>query len=207
MRKTSGLSLLLLIFLSLCLITFSLLSVSESSADRKLSTKAADRTIEYYVANTNANERLAEIDAQLASYLREAETSADPAGTYLALCDAIGEKIPDVAVSYGSGSESTSITKAAADSDSAPSAVSVTDSDSNVNTTAAADSDLSTGAQSAARILSYQVPVTDTQHLQVTLAVDYPEQNSDTLYRVTEWKIVNTREWHPDTSMNLLRTD
>ena len=34
MRRTSGLSLLILIFVSLCLITFSLLSVSESRADQ-----------------------------------------------------------------------------------------------------------------------------------------------------------------------------
>ena len=39
MRRTSGLSLLILIFVSLCLITFSLLSVSESRADQALGEK------------------------------------------------------------------------------------------------------------------------------------------------------------------------
>ena len=68
MRKTSGLSLLLLIFLSLCLVTFSLLSVSESSADRKLSEKAAQHTTDYYHALSEANEILAKIDDVLSGY-------------------------------------------------------------------------------------------------------------------------------------------
>ena len=48
MRRTSGLPLLILIFVSLCLITFSLLSVSESRADQTLVEKMAERTTTYY---------------------------------------------------------------------------------------------------------------------------------------------------------------
>ena len=70
MRRTSGLSLLILIFVSLCLITFSLLSVSESRADQALGEKMAARTTTYYEANTKANQLLSKIDAQLANYLR-----------------------------------------------------------------------------------------------------------------------------------------
>lgn len=61
MRKTTGISLILLIFLSLCLLTFSLLSLSGALADERLSQKAADRTKEYYAAVSAANEKLAEI--------------------------------------------------------------------------------------------------------------------------------------------------
>lgn len=96
MRKTSGVSLMLLIFLSLCLIIFSLLSLSGAVADETLSSQAADRTTEYYAAVTSANGLLAQIDAQLAKYLREAETATEPKATYLQLCSQIGKDIPDI---------------------------------------------------------------------------------------------------------------
>lgn len=76
MRKTTGISLILLIFLSLCLLTFSLLSLSGALADERLSQKAADRTTEYYAAVSAANEKLAEIvrtaDADFISSLSDA---------------------------------------------------------------------------------------------------------------------------------------
>ena len=96
MRKTSGLSLLLLIFLSLCLVTFSLLSVSESSADRKLSEKAAQHTTDYYHALSEANEILAKIDDALSGYLKDATSSDTPAKTYLEACASITDLLPDV---------------------------------------------------------------------------------------------------------------
>jgi hypothetical protein len=87
---------MLLIFLSLCLITFSLLSLSGAVADEKLSQKAADRTTEYYAADKTANDLLSEIDTQLSLYLKEAETSDTPAQTYLTLCSRISEDLPSV---------------------------------------------------------------------------------------------------------------
>lgn len=96
MRKTSGLSLLLLIFLSLCLVTFSLLSVSESSADRKLSEKAAQHTTDYYHALSEANETLAKIDDALSGYLKDAASSDTPTKTYLEACASIADLLPDV---------------------------------------------------------------------------------------------------------------
>lgn len=62
MRKTAGISLLLLIFLSLCLITFSLLSLSGATADQKLSQKGAERTARYYETVSKANKILAFVD-------------------------------------------------------------------------------------------------------------------------------------------------
>ena len=70
MKRTSGISLMLLIFLSLCLIVFSLLSLSGATADETLSKKAADRTTEYYHASSSANALIADIDHQLAHYLK-----------------------------------------------------------------------------------------------------------------------------------------
>jgi len=71
MKKTSrplvtiGLSSLLLIFVSLCLITFAILSLVSARADYRLSSKIADRTTDYYEATSLAYERIAKIDAFL----------------------------------------------------------------------------------------------------------------------------------------------
>lgn len=98
MRRTSGLSLLILIFVSLCLITFSLLSVSESRADQALGEKMAARTTTYYEANTKANQLLSKIDAQLANYLRlfSSDASSTPESCYYDSCRQIADVIPEV---------------------------------------------------------------------------------------------------------------
>lgn len=199
MRKTSGLSLLLLIFLSLCLITFSLLSVSEASADRNLSRKSADRTTEYYAAVTAANERLADIDALLAEYLRQAEAAENPSKTYLALCGHLSEELPGLTwkQTFNCGTADARATKSNAD-------------ESVITETQTYGSRM-TGAQiSASGTVSFTVPVTDGQILLADLLIAWPESEDDPLYQITSWKIVNTKDWHPDTSQHLYldgRTD
>lgn len=91
MRKTSGLSLLLLIFLSLCLVTFSLLSVSEASADLKLTQKSAQHTSDYYAAVSSANVTLKSIDAILLQSYESSLRSSDsniqnPMESYFLAC-------------------------------------------------------------------------------------------------------------------------
>lgn len=95
MRKTTGFSLMLLIFLSLCLIVFSLLSLSGATADQSLSQKAADRTTSYYASVTAANQVLASIDEALAECLKKAEKDADPKASYLRACAALPDMIAD----------------------------------------------------------------------------------------------------------------
>lgn len=155
MRKTSGISLMILIFLSLCLITFSLLSVSGATADETLSQKAADRTTEYYHAVTAAHTILARIDNALAGYLKSAEAAEDPESSYLKECAAIKKDVPDVFWSDGT--------------------------------------------------IAFSVPLTEDQLIQIELAVSYPEKEEDTLYQVTAWETVNTREWKADKSMHVYR--
>lgn len=184
MRRTSGISLMLLIFLSLCMIIFSLLSLSGAVADETLSSQAADRTTEYYAAVSGANDLIAKIDAQLAAYLWEAnaenayllETDAedtdlrktdiedvDPRATnaedaYLQQCSRISEDIPEV---------------------------SWTDDE----------------------MIEFSIDVTDKQILQAALEVNWPASDEDTLYHIRTWKIVNTGEWNPNNNMNVFRLD
>ena len=71
----AGLSTVLLVFVILCLIVFSVLSLSTAKADLEMSQKIADRTKEYYQAQSRAGERLKQIDAVLAKQYNEKKTS------------------------------------------------------------------------------------------------------------------------------------
>ena len=60
-----GTSFMLLIFVILCMVTFSVLSLSSSMKDYELSKKSAKRTSEYYNACNMAEEKLEQIDEQI----------------------------------------------------------------------------------------------------------------------------------------------
>ncbi|MDO5145569.1 MAG: hypothetical protein Q4D60_01055 [Eubacteriales bacterium] len=53
-----GVSLIILIFITLCLVTFSVLSLENAVADRRLSEKAAEHTTAYYKASNRVYDRL-----------------------------------------------------------------------------------------------------------------------------------------------------
>lgn len=57
-----GLSSIVLIFVTLCLVSFSILSLTTAFADNKLSKKILDRTYAYYVACNKAETFLSETD-------------------------------------------------------------------------------------------------------------------------------------------------
>ena len=61
-----GTSLLLVVFLVLCLVVFAVLSISTAQADYNLTADQAGQTTEYYAACTKAEEILADIDGLLA---------------------------------------------------------------------------------------------------------------------------------------------
>ena len=60
-----GSSLLLVIFLVLCLVTFATLSLSSARSDESFSRRMADRKTEYYEAAGKAEDLLAQIDQML----------------------------------------------------------------------------------------------------------------------------------------------
>lgn len=85
---TAGISSLLLIFVSLCLLTFAVLSLVSARADYRLSAKIADRTTAYYGASNQAHELLREIDTAL---LRLYESSEDEELYFSCLSNALPE--------------------------------------------------------------------------------------------------------------------
>lgn len=62
-----GISLILVIFILLCLITFGTLSYMLSDADNEMSISSANNIMEYYESEMLAQEKLQEIDETLAS--------------------------------------------------------------------------------------------------------------------------------------------
>lgn len=65
---STGTTSIVLIFVLLCLLTFSVLSVVSARADLNLSTKSAGRTTEYYEAENEANDILLTVRNSLASH-------------------------------------------------------------------------------------------------------------------------------------------
>ena len=167
MRKTAGLSLLLLIFLSLCLIIFSLLSLSGAAADETLSQKTADRTTAYYAAVSEANKLLAEVDTLLAEELRT------------------------ILYTENSGPNTASALTAA-----------VSYINNCITVLQSHFPDCLTFTENMI-YLTFSVPVTVNQILQISLSVSYPVSPEDTLYQITGWQILNTDTWTPDLSQKV----
>lgn len=120
---TTGTSTLLLIFVSLCLLTFAVLSFLSARADQNLSRKTAERTSAYYEACNQAEDRLGEADQMLEKIWQETANEK-------AYFQAVRETFEDMDFDEES------------------------------------------------RMLSFSVPLTDTQVLTVTLKLRTPESGS-----------------------------
>lgn len=87
-----GSSLLLVVFLLMCLITFATLSFSSARSDESFSQRIADRKTEYYTASNKAERLLAQIDQLL--------DNADPADLDFAAINSLDADVaydPDTA--------------------------------------------------------------------------------------------------------------
>ena len=144
---TTGTSTLLLIFVSLCLLTFAVLSFLSARADQNLSRKTAERTSAYYEACNQAEDRLGETDRMLEKIWQETANEK-------AYFQAVREAFEDMDFDEES------------------------------------------------RMLSFSVPLTDTQVLTVTLKLRTPEPGS-TFYTINGWKTINTAGWTADTRQNV----
>ena len=144
---TTGTSTLLLIFVSLCLLTFAVLSFLSARADQNLSRKTAERTSAYYEACNQAEDRLGEADQMLEKIWQETANEK-------AYFQAVRETFEDMDFDEES------------------------------------------------HMLSFSVPLADTQVLTVTLKLRMPESGS-TFYTISGWKTVNTAGWTADTRQNV----
>ena len=52
--------------------------------------------------------------------------------------------------------------------------------------------------------ITYQIPIDDSQSLQVTLALNAPDELEQGYYRITAWQEIPSSEWNGDDSPNLM---
>ncbi len=71
-----GFSTILMIFITICLVTFAALSLLSANADYKLSKKTADKTTEYYALDSYAKTYLSTLDSSLAALYQKSSDSA-----------------------------------------------------------------------------------------------------------------------------------
>jgi hypothetical protein len=68
------------------------------------------------------------------------------------------------------------------------------------------DLDITWEQQSDTLILSYSVPLGETQALEVDLSVSTVLEAGDPRYTITRWQVVNTSQWQGDNHLRLLDT-
>ena len=73
-RINFGFSSILISFIMICIVTFSALSLVTANADFKLSDKVANRNKAYYVAESTAYAKVAEIDTTLATIYQHVDS-------------------------------------------------------------------------------------------------------------------------------------
>lgn len=143
---------MLVIFIILCLVTFSVLSLASANNDRTYARNIADRTEQYYTTCNQAEETLAVIDSVLTaayrqygdSYLRHAEDSLHLAQV-------------DFPLEF-----------------------------------------------SGFPVISFSVPLNDTQELFVSLQLQVPSGDKNTLYQIISWKEISVEDWNHDEPLNLM---
>ncbi len=144
-----GSSLLLVIFLVLCLVTFATLSLSSARSDYSFSSRAAQRRTDYYQACNVAEDVLAQIDAILV------KAADSPAG----VSDGSGNWMKDLDFTRIDGAEFDAV-----------------------------GLEIVYDPEDAS--LSYQIPVSEKQALEVGLVLT---PGSDTgYYKIEKWQLINT---------------
>lgn len=144
-RLSVGGSLILVVFVALCLITFAVLSLAGANANARTSRQTLERAAAYDQASNEAEERLGEIDL----CLKQAEERAGTGG-FLAEAEQALLQLDGVQVSW----------------------------------------------EGEALTAAYQVTISDTQRLDVSLRVN--EAGSDTYYTLTGWQTVSTVDWEAE---------
>ena len=91
-----GTSLLLVVFIVICLIVFATLSLSSSLRDQKYTDKAVLKTENYYLAYSHAQKQLKEIDQAIISHkdlssLKNIEISLKDNNTYISFKENIDQ--------------------------------------------------------------------------------------------------------------------
>lgn len=174
-----GVSLILLIFVTLCLVALCVLSFITARADSRLSSEIEERTSAYWTASNLATEKLAKIDAVLADAFASSASEEAYRSAVLLRFNSSGED-------SGKSADADSGGNPGADIDTAEDGVTAVQN---------ADGSLQ---------LSFKETMTDTSELEISVKVLTPDTVNPWYYEISGWRTVNTSQWNPDTEMPLL---
>lgn len=175
-----GTSSILVTFVLLCLVTFAALSFLSANSDYNLSRQSAERTTQYYAANSAAEYLLADIEGRLAKARTDAVSE-----------DAFMDSIP----------------KLFNDNDSIVVEKHASDDSSSDNSPSDGSTSVELSKLAGLTTLSYDVPVNDTQNLHVIISVNYPTSDDSALFHIMEWKTETADIWEEDDSNATLLDD
>ena len=107
----TGFSSVLLVFITICLVTFATLSVLTAHSDYKLSTKYGDKTSSYCSADKTAREAMSAIDHTLFSLYTDHKDSASFYNSISEelFLDSLPDSVSDFAISADSGKDDVDI--------------------------------------------------------------------------------------------------
>ena len=196
-----GSSSLLVVFLVLCLVTFAVLSLSSARSDDAFSEKLANRKTAYYTAVNRAEDVLACIDTALEQVTSDNATlthdmpNTDQENLAYHTQNADHTDSADVALRAILALNDAGLP--------ALDGIALTSSTDPDTGTAApvTDSGLSDDTSPAEPCISFQVPIDDRQHLQVTLEI------SGNFYEIRTWQTITDTDWESDDSIELLPID
>lgn len=171
-----GTSYLLVIFVILCLVTFAALSLSSALKDQSYSQKLTAHQTEYNAASAQASALLAQIDEAL-----EADA---PEQALTALAGTVSDSVE------ASGSDTTERSDSVNDSAQKANNMIV------ISVQKAEDSD-------HVFEVDAQIPVSETQNLQLTVSADTQERTR----KVTCWKETAASGWEEKTTLPVLGSD
>ncbi|HUM82777.1 MAG TPA: hypothetical protein PLN48_03255 [Lachnospiraceae bacterium] len=182
-----GVSLILLIFVTLCLVALCVLSFITARADSRLSSEIEERTSAYWTASNLATEKLAKIDSVLADVFASSASEEAYRSAVLLRFNSSGEDSGKSADAASGGSPD-------ADSGGNPGA-DIDTAEDGVTAVQNADGSLQ---------LSFKETMTDTSELEISVKVLTPDTVNPWYYEISGWRTVNTSQWNPDTEMPLL---
>ncbi len=147
-----GFTTIILLFVMICVVTFSVLSYTTALSDYKLSKKVADKTTNYYEAEKRAYDRLSDIDKMLTDNYYNTTKKED---FFLVIIPKLEE--------YGIIEENES-----------------------------------------GYIFSIDEKISENQYLSIKLSLNYPEDNGDLFYKITEWKSIYITDYFEEETLNLM---
>ena len=172
---------LLTIFLVLSLISFSVLSYMTSRADFRFAENLDTHTIAFYTASNESERKVSEIKKTLRDLYEDTSMSYTLYNEFSSVDETSIEEHSDLAVEEASNPLSQEEIFMAQVREA-----------------------LSEYTIDEENLLTFSTTINESQDLVISLQLFYPTRDKGDFFHITQWQVVQTGEWIPDNTMNLL---